>query len=96
MMDATRSTRIEAGDSPYDFDRLERSLEFLLGEHRRLSAEREELLGELRERELRIAALESRLQAERALRATAVTNVDGILAEIERIRAAAFSAAEVA
>lgn len=93
-MDATRSARIDSGDQDYDFDRLERSLDFLLGEHRRLSAEREELLGELREREVRIAALESKLQAERALRTTAVSSVDGILLEIERLRAMACPAAE--
>ena len=47
----------------YDFDRLEQSVEFLLKEHERLSAEREALLSELVDREQRIATLENSLSS---------------------------------
>ena len=51
----------------YDFDRLERSIEFLLEEHERLTTEREALLAELVDREHKIATLETRLEEIRGL-----------------------------
>lgn len=87
MMNATRSGRADDRDGRYDFDRLERSIDFLIDEHRRLSAEREALLGELREREHRIAILESRLESERAQRSSAVEHVDKILSRLEQLQA---------
>ncbi len=62
-------------------------MEFLIHEHERLSAEREALLGELLDREHRIASLESKLEGERALRATAVESVNKILSRLEQLQA---------
>jgi chromosome segregation ATPase len=93
-MNATRSGRAGERDGRYDFDRLERSIDFLIDEHQRLSAEREALLGELREREHRIATLESRLEAERVQRAAAVEHVDKILSRREQLQASVVPAPE--
>jgi predicted nucleic acid-binding Zn-ribbon protein len=71
---------------PYDFDRLERSVEFLIKEHERLTGEREELVSELVDREHRIAKLESQLAAEERKRVTAVKGVDKILNRLEQLR----------
>jgi len=79
---------------PYNFDRLEHSVEFLIKEHQRLSGEREALLVELVDREHRITTLETRLDAERVKRATAVEGVDKILARLEQLQASASAAAE--
>lgn len=95
-MNATRSERVEDGDGRYDFDRLERSIEYLLEEHRRMSAERAELLVELADREHKIAQLESRLESERSLRAVAVSGVDAILARLERMASGDFALADAA
>jgi len=78
---------------PYDFDRLEQSVEFLIKEHERLSGEREALLVELVDREHRISMLETRLDAEQAKRAVAVEGVDKILARLEQLQASATTAA---
>jgi len=80
----------------YDFDRLERSVEFLIEEHERLSGEREALLEELVDREQRIAALESGLERERILRLTAVEGVDKILARLEQLQSSVSAAVEPA
>lgn len=77
----------------YDFDRLERSVEFLLEEHERLSGERAELLEELVERERRIATLEERLEQEQVRRASAVEGVNKILARLEQLQTSATAAA---
>ncbi|MBW1883462.1 MAG: hypothetical protein JRJ58_08045 [Deltaproteobacteria bacterium] len=69
----------------YDFERLERSVEFLLKDHERLNTEREALLAELIDREHRIAGLESKLVAEDQRRATAVESVDRILVRLEAL-----------
>jgi len=87
MMHATRSERAGDGDGRYDFDRLERSVDFLIDEHRRLSAEREALLGELLEREHRIAMHESKLEAERSTRISSIERVDKILSRLDQLRA---------
>jgi len=68
----------------YDFDRLERSVEFLIEEHERLSGEREALVEELVDREHRIAKLESLLEEERCKRVTAIEGVDKLLTDRER------------
>lgn len=94
MMNATRSERAGDGEGRYDFDRLERSIDFLIGEHRRLSAEREALLSELLDREHRIAILESRLEGERSTRAGAVDRVNKILSRLESLQASVSPAAE--
>ena len=78
----------------YDFDRLERSVEFLIKEHERLTGEREGLLAELVNREHRISTLESRLEKERGRRATATEGVDKVLARLEQLRASVSAAAE--
>ena len=80
----------------YDFDRLERSVEFLIDEHQRLSAEREALLEELVAREHRIAALEAKLESERVRRLTAVEGMDKILGRLDQLQASVTSAAEPA
>lgn len=94
MMNANRSGHAADGIGRYDFDRLERSVEYLIDEHRRLSAEHDELLGELRDREHRISALEARVAAERALRAAAVESVDKILARLEQLQASVRAGSE--
>jgi len=76
----------------YDFDRLERSVEFLIEEHERLSGEREALLSELLEREHRIANLESRLEEERRKRVTAVEGVDKILGRLAQLQSSVAAA----
>ncbi len=78
----------------YDFDRLEKSVEFLIKEHERLSGEREELLAELVDREHRISTLESRLDLEQSKRAVAVEGVDKILARLEQLRTSVTAAAK--
>jgi len=80
----------------YDFDRLERSVEFLLEEHERLSGEREALLQELIDREQRISLLESRLQRESTRRVTAVEGVDKMLSRLEQLQASISSVSETA
>ncbi len=69
----------------YDFERLERSVEYLLKDHERLNTEREALLAELIDREHRIAVLESKLAAEDQRRASAVESVDRILVRLEAL-----------
>jgi hypothetical protein len=96
MISATRSDRVRDEEDRYDFERLERSVDFLIREHERLSAEREALLGELLDREHRIVSLESKLEAERAMRAAAVASVDGILTRLEGLQASVCAAAEPA
>lgn len=96
MMNATRSERAGDAEGRYDFDRLERSIDFLIDEHQRLSAEREALLGELLDREHRIAILESRLEAERSTRTSAVDRVNKILSRIEQLQASVTAAPEPA
>lgn len=71
-------------------------MDFLIREHERLSAEREALLGELLDREHRIASLEARLEAERALRASAVESVNKILSRLEQLQASVCPVAEPA
>jgi chromosome segregation ATPase len=80
----------------YDFDRLERSVEFLLEEHERLSGEREALLQELIDREQRISVLESRLERESTRRITAVEGVDKMLSRLEQLQASISSISETA
>ena len=94
MVSATRSDRARDEDGRYGFERLERSVDFLIREHERLSAEREALLGELLDREHRVSSLESKLEAERALRATAVESVNKILTRLEQLQASVCAAAE--
>ena len=78
----------------YDFDRLEKSVEFLIKEHERLSGEREELLAELVDREHRISTLESRLDLAQNKRAVAVESVDKILARLEQLQTSVAAAAK--
>lgn len=80
----------------YDFERLERSVDFLIEEHQRLSAEREALLEELVEREQRLAALESELESERRRRLTAVEGVDKILGRLAQLQTSVSAAVESA
>lgn len=94
MISATRNDRIREGDGRYDFERLERSVEFLIREHQRLSAEREALLGELMDREHRLASVETKLEVERTLRATAVESVNRILSRLEQLQASVCAVAE--
>lgn len=96
MISATRSGRASEVDGRYDFDRLERSVDFLIREHERLSAERAALLGELLDREVRISALETRLEAERVTRAAAVESVNKILVRLEQLQASVEAATEPA
>jgi len=94
MMSATRTERIHEDDRRYDFERLETSVDFLIREHQRLSAEQEALLGDLIDREHRISTLETRIEAERALRATAVEAVNKILSRLEQLQTSVRSASE--
>ena len=70
----------------YDFERLERAIGFLIGEHERLSSEKAELLEELVEREQRLTSIQSRLDTEKAQRLTAVESVDKILGRLEQLQ----------
>ncbi|MDC1294833.1 hypothetical protein N8077_00655 [Myxococcota bacterium] len=70
----------------YDFKRLERAVDFLIGEHERLSSEKAELLEELVEREQRLTSLQSRLDTEKAQRLSAVESVDKILGRLEQLQ----------
>jgi chromosome segregation ATPase len=80
----------------FDFERLERSVEFLIEEHQRLSAERAELLEELVDREQRLASLESELESERQRRLTAVEGVDKILGRLAQLQTSVSAAVESA
>ena len=85
-MNAERPSDRASSRSPqYDFERLERSIEHLLEDHERLTAEREALLEELIEREQRIAALESKLGSEGKRRVSAIESVDRILERLEQL-----------
>ena len=94
MNPESRSDAETSRVEPYNFDRLEQSVEFLIKEHERLSGEREALLVELVDREHRITTLERRLEAERVKRVTAVEGVDKILARLEQLQVSATAAAE--
>lgn len=94
MMSATRTDRTHDENGRYDFERLERSVDFLIHEHERLSAEREALLGELLDREHRIASLEAKLEAERKVRAAAIETVNKILSRLEQLQASVSPVAE--
>ena len=83
-MNAERpSDRASTRSQPYDFERLERSVEYLLKDHERLDAEREALREELVERERRIAGLEAKLAAEGERRVSAVDRLDRILTRLQ-------------
>ncbi|HIF95307.1 MAG: hypothetical protein ABGX04_00475 [Myxococcales bacterium] len=86
MNTGSRSDEETSRVGPYDFDRLERSVEFLIQEHERLTGEREELVSELVDREHRIAKLESQLATEQRKRVTAAEGVDKILNRLEQLR----------
>jgi len=85
-MNAERpSDRASSRSGHYDFERLERSVEILIEDHERLSAEREALRNELVERERRILSLEAKLAAESQRRASAAEHVDRILKHLEAV-----------
>ena len=80
----------------FGYERLERSIAFLIEEHERLSTEKAALLEELVDRESRLTSLEAKLERERATRAAAVEGVDKILARLEQLQARASAVAETA
>lgn len=85
-MNAERPSDRASSRSPhYDFERLERSIEHLLKDHERLTAEREALLEELVDRERRIGALESKLASEGKRRVSAIESVDKILKRLDQL-----------
>jgi len=94
MSAGRRSEEEMLGVDQYDFDRLEQSVDFLIKEHERLSGEREELLAELLDRELRISTLEGRLDLEQSKRAVAVESVDKILARLAQLQTSVSAAAK--
>jgi len=94
MNDASRGERESSRAGRYDFDRLERSVEFLIKEHERLSQEREALLSELMDREHRISSLETRLESERGRRVRALEGLDRILERLEKLQAGVVLASE--
>jgi len=77
----------------YDFERLERAIDFLIGEHERLSSEKAELLEELVEREQRLTLIQSHLDREKAQRLSAVESVDKILGRLEQLQTSVTNAA---
>ena len=83
MNDERPSDRASSRNAHYDFERLERSVEHLLKDHERLSAEREALLEELVDREQRIAALETKLASEGKRRVAAIDSIDGIVKRLD-------------
>lgn len=80
------SGRREGDREGVDFERLERAVAFLLEEHERLSAEKQELLGELADREQRLSEMTSRLESERKRRIAAIESVDKILGRLEQLQ----------
>ncbi|MBW2497208.1 MAG: hypothetical protein JRF61_08030 [Deltaproteobacteria bacterium] len=84
--------RTQLQTNRFDFERLEQSIDELLRDHERLTAEREALMSELVDREHRIATLESRLRDERDRRATALDGVSRILARVESLQASVLAA----
>jgi chromosome segregation ATPase len=70
----------------FDFERLEQSVDSLLKDHQRISAEREALMAELVDREHRIASLEAKLREERSRRATALEGVDRVLSRVASLQ----------
>ena len=94
MNDASRGDAESSRGDRYDFDRLERSVEFLIQEHQRLTQERQALLAELADREHRISSLESRLDSERGRRVRAVEGLDRILARLEELEAGVAAVSE--
>jgi chromosome segregation ATPase len=94
MNDASRGDAESSRGGRYDFDRLERSVEFLIEEHQRLTHEREALLAELADREHRISSLESRLESESGRRVRAVEGLDRILSRLEELQAGVVAASE--
>lgn len=96
MTEAGRETNPEVGRDEFDFDRLERAVEFLLAEHQRLTSEHAELLEELVTREHRILSLEESLEQARTQRRRAAESVDKILNRIEQLQASVQAASESA
>jgi chromosome segregation ATPase len=87
MNDVSRGDADSSRAGRYDFDRLERSVEFLIKEHERLNQEREAMLAELADREHRISTLQSRLDSEQGRRVQAVEGLDRLLARLEALQA---------
>jgi chromosome segregation ATPase len=92
MSAEARPERTQPHADRFDFERLEQSIDELLRDHERLTAEREALMSELVDREHRIATLESRLRDERDRRATALDGVSRILARVESLQASVLAA----
>ena len=96
--DGGNETAVSKASEAYDFQRLERAVEYLLDEHARLARENEQiereraaLRDELVERERRLTALqaehEAELAAERGRRRSALEGVDKILGRLEQLQA---------
>lgn len=91
--DEAVGTSLGTSSDAYDFQRLERAVEYLIDEHGKLARENERierehaaLREELVERERRLTSLESELQAERGRRRAAVEGVDKILGRLEQLQ----------
>ena len=91
---------VATSSDAYDFQRLERAVEYLIDEHAKLARENERierehaaLREELVERERRLTSLEHDLQAERAQRRAAVEGVDKILGRLEQLQTSVAGAA---
>jgi hypothetical protein len=78
--------RSVGGADRFDFERLEQSVDSLLKDHQRITAEREALMAELVDREHRIASLEAKLREERGRRSTALDGVDQILSRVSSLQ----------
>ena len=96
MSAESRDDQSVARAERFDFERLEHSIETLLRDHERLTAEREALMAELVDREHRIATVESQLRDERRRRVSALEGVDRILARVESLQASVLAAEQCA
>jgi chromosome segregation ATPase len=90
-------------DRSYDFQRLQRAIEYLIEEHQRLARERdrveqerEALRDELVEREQRLASLQAELEAERGRRRTALEGVEKLIGRLDQLQASVATAVESA
>jgi chromosome segregation ATPase len=91
----------QAADRGYDFQRLERAIEYLIEEYQKLAREKDRveqeraaLRDELVEREQRLASLQADLDAERGRRRTALEGVEKLLGRLDQLQASVATAVE--
>jgi chromosome segregation ATPase len=88
-------------DQRYDFQRLERAVEYLIEEHQKLAREKDRaeqehaaLREELVDREQRLTSLEAELAAERGRRRAALEGVDKLIGRLDQLQDSVATAME--